>query len=313
MVFFESSDKYEDQAHTIKKTIAIGFVTEFRGKTVVMSKLDTFIYDYPPVLRTIDGEVIPFTSASIAEDRRNLIFFEISTDFPRDKIKILPLETDISGTINIDEKVLIYSRKCNSKTIKRQKGKIIGVGTSSIDIYASTKYDLDGGPVIYYDTGKCIACIAGRKNGEKKEFTTTRFDTIKKLVTIKPEWVVEDIAVINEKRGALAKIKSTIDDYKKFYKSTHDKVVNGYGTTNVKLIDSRRKSAITAIKQYLKIIAKPVDFHFPVYQKTVPRIMEEAKTVLNDLRLSTSEEIKEEKAKQRDKKFKSDALIKPDV
>lgn len=311
IVFFESADKFEDDSHTEKKTIAIGFVTDFRGKSVVMSKLDTFIYDYPPVLKTIDGDVIPVKSVSIPDDKRNLIIFEISPEFQMDKVKIIPVESDVSGNIDIDEKVAIYSRVKDSKTIKRQYGKITGMGTASVDVYASTRYDIEGGPVIYYDSGKCIGCISGRKEDSSKEYTAVRFDTIKKLVTIKGDWVAEDIAAMKEKKEALEKIKVVIERYKKFYESMEEKIANGHGTTNIKLVDSQRKIAVTAISQYLAIIRKPVDFHFPVYQKSVTALVEEAKVVLEDLRSYSTEKMQEAKAKQREKKFEGGPIEKP--
>ena len=305
IVFFESSRKDPKHPDLPPKTIGIGFVTEFKDKLMVVSDLKTFVFDYPPTIRTIDGETVPFKNAYVASDKRNLIFFEVKDDFPKEKVKIVPLDTDVSGNINIDEKVIVYSRKPKSKTIKYKKGKLTGLGSQDIDVYLSTKYDVAGGPVIYYDTGKCIGCITQRAGETKdKTFKANRLDTVKELTVINKDWATEDIAKVHEKFLILKQMKSVADRYQAFKEKMLKKIEKSNGTKNGKIVSLQRASTIRFLKGELKKLKEPADFHFSFYNSYIEGLADEGQAVLNEILGLSTDDVAKAREAARKKNYK---------
>ena len=304
IVFFESSRKDPKHPDLPPKTIGIGFATEFKDKLMIVSDLKTFVFDYPPTIRTIDGETVPFSNAYVSSDKRNLIFFEVKPEFPREKVKIIPLDTDVSGNINIDEKVIVYSRKPKSKTIKYKKGKLTGLGAQDIDVYLSTKYDVEGGPVIYYDTGKCIGCITQlTEDHKKKTFKANRLDTIKELTVINRDWATEDIANVRERFLILKQMKEVAEKYLAFKEKVLTKIKKSYGTTNGKIVSAQRASTVRFLRGELKKLEEPADFHFSFYNSYIQGLAEEGQDVLNEILETPTDEVEKARKKARKKSY----------
>ena len=294
IVFFESSRKDPKHPDLPPKTIGVGFVTEFKDKLMIVSNLKTFVFDYPPKIRTIDGETVPFSNAYVASDKRNLIFFEVKNDFPKEKVKIIPLDTDVSGNINIDEKVIVYSRKPKSKTIKYKRGKLTGLGAQDIDVYLSTKYDVTGGPVIYYDTGKCIGCITTHTGDLKgKVFKANRIDTVKNLTVINKDWATEDIAKVHKKFLILKQMKAIATKYQNYKEKMLEEIKKSNGTKSAKIVSIKRKATITFLKGELKKLAEPADFHFSFYNSYIEGLADEGKAILDEIMEISTDDVKE--------------------
>jgi len=306
IVFLESPKRKDD-------VLGVGFLCEIDGKKSVVSKLKSFVYDFPPIIKTIDGEILNFSKAKISEDKRNLIFFELKDDTSPDLIKLIPLESDVTGNVEMNGKLVLYGKKAKSKTIKCIKAKLIGVGITDMEIYASSKYHYSGGPVISTETGKCIACVVADKKKGNKYLTAIRFDNIKTFREINPTWVEEDIAKIKEKKNILEKIKEIGIKFSLLYNNLTSRVKQEHGTTNINIIKSRHLQTIRYIKSEIKKLKEPVEFHFPFYETTFPNLIEEADTILKGILELRFNKIQDEKSKSQEKSTKGNDIKRPKI
>jgi len=308
IVIFEQrgDDIVEDEKNILSGT---GFITTYNNKKVVITNLNIIYKTVTPVIKTIDGIELKYVKTFIAKDKRNVIMFELSEDDNSSDILVpLALETDVSGNIDIDDRVISFGCKSNLTTITWAKGKVIGVGPVNIELSSRIPYNMNGGPILSKNSGKVIGCVStklrNKKNKRKKSKVAegTRIDSIKDTVEIDAKLVEKDIAKLKARKKLVKKMEACYEKYLLYFEDVSKRVKKECGTTNISMLKKKYDNTMAQLKAYQRKIKTSVDFEFPYFQRFVNDLPEQGMVIIENFEEVEEKFEKIEKAKEKSRK-----------
>ena len=158
---------------------ASAFIANVKGKKFLITNIHV-IFDNDPKFLTVSNENVEVMSPLLAKDR-DLAFYEIKD---ADKFSALDVDGDIV-LLPPDEPVIVLGNSMGSGVNTRLKGKVKGVGPTTLEISAEIVPGNSGSPIIDANSGKVIGVSTYGTNKMKIGFLTkgTRFEEVRRFGT----------------------------------------------------------------------------------------------------------------------------------
>ena len=299
--------------------IGTGFAIAYEGKKYLATNFNIIPRAANPLAKTIDGKEIPYKGVLMSKDKRDIVLFEIDEDKLQDNpLTPLPLEENLSEGVELGSKVVSYGCRRGWETISSSKGKVEAIGPVNIELSSSLAFNMNGGPVISYDTGKVVGVVAliptldvkRRSRRNKPPCLATRIDSVSELTPFDQKEFDSDREMLKKQKARLASVKAKYEWYLSRLDALMKKVKNGYGTNN-RPIQEFKNAYEYDVRNIKKIILSgktgAEKFKLQYFKKQYQQDLEGIVAVLKDfLKLGDSvEKLKEENKKASQKgKFK---------
>lgn len=251
------SQKTDDQFQK-REVTGTGFLISYNEKLVVATNLNIIYYSLKPKIKTIDGKELKYTKILIPKDKRNIILFELDPETPQELWNPLELEMDVSSETGIDDKVYTYGCKSNWQTVTSAKGKVTGLGPVNIEIKSKVPYNMNGGPVLSYNTGKVIGVIskfATTGKDKSRYCKAIRIDSIKGTTTLSDDEFMEDLRRLKQKEAIIVNLDDKYSKFTSEIEELSEKIKAGSGT-NQASISKIKKQHQELVKKVKMIVAQ---------------------------------------------------------
>jgi hypothetical protein len=262
IVVFERPEKNKP------RIMATGFVARYNEKFAVFSNLSVVFQCATPIIKTIDGKILKYDRILIPNDKRNVLYFELSPSVDSELFKALEFQDDLSEEIDIKTPIRAFGCKSNHMTITSSKGKVTAIGPKCIEILSKVSYNTNGGPVLTKKTGKVLGAVSVLHLDRKsRTHSVVRIDTVEGFEPLDKNAFLKEIEIIKKAEKIPVIIKRVIKSYETAMKKMMDKVDRERGTTNIKPMKKKCVAVNAVIKRLSYKLRSLGDFEFDYFNE----------------------------------------------